>query len=105
MLNLAAAAAGLKKYLVSDSINPKPKEVTDFNYDKSTREERLDWEDWAVGDAKTMLVLSWNMSEALAKVIQDKKTAAESWKALQDTVHMEAVEELRYTQLWSIDVR
>jgi hypothetical protein len=57
MMNLAILAS-LRKYYVKDPIRPKPKEITAENYEKSTREQRLDWEDWETSNIKAKLVLT-----------------------------------------------
>ena len=84
MMNLAISA-GLEKYYITDPTRPKPKEITAENYKDSTRDERLDWDDWKTGDAKAKLVLTWNVLAIPARVIKGKLTAVECWDLLRTT--------------------
>lgn len=84
MLNLAIVL-DLKRHLIDDPLDPKPKEITLDNIKDATKQERLDWKEWRVGDAKAKLALSWNLTSTQAGVIQYRATAKECWDALQNT--------------------
>jgi hypothetical protein len=48
----------LEKYYIKDPTRLKPKEITADNYKDSTRDKRLDWDDWKTRDVKAKLVLT-----------------------------------------------
>ncbi|KIN07862.1 hypothetical protein OIDMADRAFT_22713 [Oidiodendron maius Zn] len=72
-------ASGLDKFLVEDPT--KPKEIE--NDKNATDEEVRAWRLWKMGDAKTRLELSHNMTSGTWELIQFEETALNCWTALE----------------------
>ena len=72
-------ASGLDKFLVEDPT--KPKEIE--NDKNATDEEVRAWRLWKMGDAKTRLELSHNMTPGNWELIQFEETALNCWTALE----------------------
>jgi hypothetical protein len=77
MMNIARAS-GLKRFLLYDPTKP---EIEDNK--SATEEEARAWREWEMGDAKTILELSHNMTAISRNIIEDKETALDCWTALE----------------------
>ena len=82
MLNLVRGV-GLSSHLVPSKMYPKPREITEDNFESATTEERQAWLDWDTRDARALYALSINTKSGPQGVIRDCKTAQSAWNTLQ----------------------
>ena len=82
MLNLAGGA-GLASHYMPRKMYPKPREITDDNFESATAEECQAWMDWETRDKRALYALSVNITPGPQGVIRDCKTAQSAWNTLQ----------------------
>ncbi|KIM95235.1 hypothetical protein OIDMADRAFT_59717 [Oidiodendron maius Zn] len=82
MLNLAIGA-GLASHYMPRKMYPKPREITDDNFESATAEECQAWMDWETRDKRALYALSVNITSGSQGVIRNCKTAQSAWNTLQ----------------------
>ena len=82
MLNLVRAV-GLSSHFIPSKMYPKPRDMTEDNFESATIEERQAWLDWDTRDARALYALSVNTTSGPQGVIRDCKTAQSVWNTLQ----------------------